>query len=510
VDFRDSLAMLRKRWVSILLITAVGFAGAMAMTLLATPTYQATSQVFVSTSAGGSPNDLLQGSSFTQNRVKSYADLATSPRVLLPVIQKLGLATTPSALAQRVAARSPVGTVLIDVTVTDHRPLMASRIANATSDSLADQVIAIEKTPDGQSSPVRITTTETATVPTEPATPNLRRDIPLGLVLGLGLGLGVALLREKLDTTVRSDADVRAITPTSVIARIGYDAEATVRPLVVQTSPHSHRSEAIRHLRTNLQFFDPANPPKTIVVTSPVRGEGKTTTAINLAITLSDAGSRVALVDADLRRPSVAEYLGVESEIGLSTLLRGEADVRDAIQPWGQGTLHVLPSGRVPPNPSELLGSKSMSDLLEQLTSSYDIVLIDTPALLPVTDAAILARMTDGALMVAAAGLLDRQQLADALSSLQDVGARVLGVVLNRLPHRQADAFSDYSESPAAANGSGDRVDQNGGTASGQGRMRVYQVGQRSLSLRSRLGKAARSYRQQVRPSSAGTSEETL
>jgi Mrp family chromosome partitioning ATPase len=151
-----------------------------------------------------------------------------------------------------------------------------------------------------------------------------------------------------------------------------------------------------------------------------------------------------------------------------------------------------------------------MSDLLEQLTSSYDIVLIDTPALLPVTDAAILARMTDGALMVAAAGLLDRQQLADALSSLQDVGARVLGVVLNRLPHRQADAFSDYSGLPAAANGSGDRVDQNGGTASGEGRTRVYQVGQRSLSLRSRLGKAARSYRQQVRPSSPGTSEETL
>jgi succinoglycan biosynthesis transport protein ExoP len=510
VTFSDALAMVRSRWVSILLITAVVFAGAMAMTLLATKTYQAKSQVFVSSSNGNSPNDLLQGSSFTQNRVKSYADLVTSPSVLLPVIQKLGLATTPNALAQRISAESPLDTVLIDVTVTDPSPVLASKIANATADSLANQVGLIEKTPDSQSSPVRVTTTQTAPVPTEPATPNVRRDLPLGLLLGLALGLGVALLRERLDSTVRSDADVLAIPGASVIARIGYDEEATMHPLVVQRTPHSHRSEAIRHLRTNLQFFDPANPPRTIVVTSPVRGEGKTTTAINLAIALSDAGSRVALVDADLRRPSVAQYLGLGNAIGLSTLLSGEADIRDAIQSWGQGTLHVLPSGKVPPNPSELLGSRSMSDLLEQLTGQYDIVLIDTPALLPVTDAAVLASMTDGALMVAAAGLVERQQLAGALGSLQDVGARVLGVALNRLPHEQVDALSDYADSPAGANGRGEGRDRSGGTTSDPGRTPVSQGAQTARSLRSRLGKVARSYRQQVRPSSPGTSEDTL
>jgi polysaccharide biosynthesis transport protein len=157
------------------------------------------------------------------------------------------------------------------------------------------------------------------------------------------------------------------------------------------------------------------------------------------------------LVDANLRRPSIAEYLGVEGEVGLTTVLIGQAEVEDAIQPWGNGSLHVLPSGQVPPNPSELLGSRSMANMLEQLTSTYDIVLIDTSPLLPVTDAAILAKITGGALVVAAAGTLHRQQLADGLGSLEDVGARVLGVVLNRLAHKQNDAYSysyDYASTP--------------------------------------------------------------
>jgi capsular exopolysaccharide synthesis family protein len=200
-----------------------------------------------------------------------------------------------------------------------------------------------------------------------------------------------------------------------------------------------------------LQFLELADRPKTIVVTSCLPGEGKSTTAINLAITLADAGSRVALVDADLRRPSIAEYMGLEGEVGLTTVLIGRADLKDAIQSWGKGSLHVLPSGQVPPNPSELLGSRSMANLLEELSSQYDIVLIDTPPLLPVTDAAILAKTTGGALVVASADTLHRQQLTDGLGALEDVGARVLGVVLNRLERKQTDAYSyyDYTAEPA-------------------------------------------------------------
>jgi Mrp family chromosome partitioning ATPase len=136
--------------------------------------------------------------------------------------------------------------------------------------------------------------------------------------------------------------------------------------------------------------------------------------------------------------------MGLESAVGLTTVLIGKADLEDAIQPWGGGSLHILPSGEIPPNPSEMLGSQPMAKLLEQLASQYDIVLIDTPPLLPVTDAAILAKITGGALVVAGADRLNRQQLADGLGALEDVDARVLGIVLNRLAHKQHDSYSYY------------------------------------------------------------------
>ena len=455
MELGDYLTILRKRWVSILLITVLAVGGAVAATLLATPTYQAKSQVFVSVRTGGSTADLLQGSNFTQNQVKSYTDLVTSARVLIPVIEQLHLATNPDTLAKSITADSPLDTVLINITVSDVNPQVASDVANATADSLGTQVTALEKPDGAEPSPVAISTIRTATAPIAPATPNKKLNLALGLLVGLALGVGLAVLREVLDTQIRTEADVQKVTDASVIATIGFDGDAPKHPLIVQSNPHSHRSEAFRRLRTNLQFLDVSGRPKTIVVTSAMPGEGKTTTAINLAITLADAGSRVALLDADLRRPSVAEYMGLEGAVGLTTVLIGQAELADVIQPWGDGSLHVLPSGQIPPNPSELLGSRPMEDLLAVLTSRYDIVLIDTPPLLPVTDAAILAKLAGGALVVIGADRLHRQQLGQALGSLETVGARVLGLVLNRLAHKQAGGYSysyyDYASDSGTA-----------------------------------------------------------
>jgi len=444
VELHEYLVILRKRWVSVLIITTLAVASAAVASLLVTPTYKAKSQVFVSVATGGSAADLLQGSSFTQNRVKSYTDMVTSERVLVPVIKGLSLDTTPDELGAAITADSPLDTVLINITVTDTSPKQASAIANATANSLGTQVTKLEKPLGRQSSPVTISALRTASPPTAQTTPNTRLNLALGLLLGLSLGVGTAVLREVLDTKVRSETDVQKVTNASVIARIGFDEQAPKHPLIVQSSPHSHRSEAFRRLRTNLQFLDITERPTTIVITSSLSGEGKSTTAINLAIALADAGSRVALVDADLRRPSVAEYMGLEGAVGLTTVLIGQVDLQDALQPWGTSGLHVLPSGQVPPNPSEVLGSRPMAKVLEQLASQYDVVLIDTPPLLPVTDAAILAKMTGGAVVVAAADKLHLQQLADGLGALEDVGARVLGVVLNRLAHKQGDAYSYY------------------------------------------------------------------
>jgi capsular exopolysaccharide synthesis family protein len=450
VELHDYLGILRKRRLSIFMVTALAVAGAAIWTITATPTYRADSQVFISVSTGGNTSDLVQGSAFTQSRVKSYTDLATRPRVLLPVINQLRLATSPDELAQSITAENPLDTVLINISVTDTNPARAADVANAVAESLGAQVTLLEKPVGRQESSVNVSSTQAATAPTSPASPNTKIDLALGLLLGLGLGIALALVQEALDTKVRTEADVQKITDASVIARIPYDAEAPAHPLIVQSSPHGHRSEAFRRLRTNLQFLEFADRPRTIVVTSSLTGEGKTTTAINLAITLADAGARVALVDADLRRPSVADHMGLAGEVGLTTVLIGQVDVQDAIQPWGNGNLHVLPSGQIPPNPSELLGSRSMAKLLETLASQYDMVLIDTPPLLPVTDAVILAKNTGGALVVAGADMVHRQQLTDGLGSLRDVGARVFGVILNRIPGKRTSATS-YESAPAAA-----------------------------------------------------------
>jgi Mrp family chromosome partitioning ATPase len=178
--------------------------------------------------------------------------------------------------------------------------------------------------------------------------PGCPLNLALGLLIGLALGFALAVLRGVLDTKVRSEVDVQKVTDAAVIARIGYDAYAPARPLIVQSSPHNHRSEAFRRLRTNLQFLDIADRPKTLVVTSSLPGEGKSTTALNLAITLADAGSRVALVDADLRRPSIAEYMGLDGEVGLTTVLIGQANLLDAIQPWGSSSWTCCPPVRSP------------------------------------------------------------------------------------------------------------------------------------------------------------------
>jgi capsular exopolysaccharide synthesis family protein len=362
--------------------------------------------------------------------------------VLQPVIDELGLSDTPATLATRVTAQSPIDTVLINITVADGSPDLAASIADGIADSLATVVGELETPPDGGRSPVQLSTVRAATVPQSPASPNLPLNVVLGLLIGVSIGVGTAILRELLDTKVRGVEDVEAVAEAPVLGVIGYDQDAPNHPLIVQESPQSMRAEAFRRLRTNLQFLAVEGKTNAIVMTSALPAEGKSTTTINLAITLADAGQRVALVDADLRRPSIANYMGVEGSVGLTTVLIGRAGVDDVVQPWGNGNLDVITSGQIPPNPSELLGSTKMAAFVDDLTSRYDIVLIDSSPLLPVTDGAILARLLGGALVVVGAGTIHKAQLEDALETLATVNAKVLGMVVNRVPVRGGGAYA--------------------------------------------------------------------
>lgn len=448
MELRDYFTILRDRSILVVACTLAGTLAAGLVTLATAPTYQATSQIYVSVQTqDGSTQNLAQGSTFSQSQVVGFADLATSPLVLQPVVDGNGLALTAEQLSQRVTASVKLNTSLIDVTTTAASPEEAAVISNAVADSMSTVLPELQRPLDAAASPVRITVTRAAVEPTGQASPNTLLNIAVGLLLGLAVGVGIAVLRTVLDTRIRSVADVATVTDTPVLGAVAYDASAPDDPLVIISHPLGVRAEAIRRLRTNLQFVNASSRPRSIVVTSALPGEGKTTTASNLALAIADTGSKVVLVDADLRRPSVARVLGIEGAVGLTTVLIGNATVDDVIQEYGTTSLDVITSGEIPPNPSELLGSQQMASLLENLTGRYDVVILDTAPLLPVTDGAVVAKLADGALVVVGATVAHRPHLESAVAALETVEARVLGIVLNRVPNEKRDSYTYYDYS---------------------------------------------------------------
>jgi capsular exopolysaccharide synthesis family protein len=441
--------VLRRRWRWIVLTTVLGTVAAFGYSQSQPRIYEATASAFFSLQYGDSAADLVQGSTYTQNQIESFARLATTPAVLTPVIQRLDLDLRPRELAGRVHASAPLDTVIVDITVSDRSPETSQQIANEVAESLSVVVEDVAPKDSRGNSTVRVITVAEADLPSAAVSPDVPLDVAVGLLLSLLLGLGAAWLREMTDNRVRDAGEIARITTSPLLGSIGARIDRR-HPVVVESDPHSPHAEAFRQLRTNLQFLEVGDAPadgratavQVVVVTSSLSAEGKTTIAANLAVALAETSARVLLVDTDLRRPAVARLLGLEGAAGLSTVLLGRVAVADVVQDWGESGLQVLPSGPVPPNPSELLGSATWARLLEQLRRDYDFVVLDAPPLLPVADAAILSRTADGAVVVANATRVRRHQLVEALRSLRQVNGRVLGVVLNQV-RRHVEAY-DY------------------------------------------------------------------
>jgi non-specific protein-tyrosine kinase len=432
MSVQDFGRLLRRRWHTVAVLAVTGLAIAGVATAATAAVYRASAQVFVSLrdTGGGTSSAYL----FSQRRVASYVKIANSPAVTRPVIQRLALDLTPEQLAGRIHASTPPDTVLIDISVRDREPSRARDVANAVAAQFAQVVGSLEAPGRGMPAPVTVTVVRPAELPVTPVAPRPVVNLTLGLVLGLALGIGVATLRQLLDTSLKTTADLQELTGGSALGVIAFDPTAQRAPLVSQVDSRSVRPEAFRTLRTNLRFIDVDHPPRMVVLTSSLADEGRSTTACNLAITMAGAGTRVILVEADLRRPRVADYMGVESGVGLTDVLVGRAGLDDVLQPWGDSPLSVLAGGALPPNPAELLGSAQMTELLAALHARADMVLIDTPPLLPATDAAVLARQCDGALVVIRQGRTTRAQLSRAVAALHGVDARLLGTVLTMAP----------------------------------------------------------------------------
>jgi tyrosine-protein kinase Etk/Wzc len=280
----------------------------------------------------------------------------------------------------------------------------------------------------------------------------VRQKLVLATLVGLFLGALAAFLLEYLDQSIRSTGDVERALGVPLLGLVPYEDAMVVGgphhralPLVSLHSPDDPASEAYRALRTNVTFVRSGEQPvRSLVVTSPGPSEGKSTTAANLAITLAQQGARTLLVDADLRRPHVHRAFNLVQEPGLSDLLVGRVQLREAVRPGVAPNLDILPAGALPPNPSELLGSEAMRRLLAELHGRYDMVVCDSPPTLPVTDATVLGAAADGVILVIRSGETEEAAAQRALEQLQRLQVRVAGTVLNGVARRRDRYYNHY------------------------------------------------------------------
>lgn len=448
MTLRDLLASFRKHLLLVVLTTIVVTVATGGLSSIAQPVYRSSASLYFTLDAGRSASDLNQGSTYTQNQMLSFAQLVTMPYVLDPVIDELGLETTARELGRSVSASQPQDTAILEIGATSGDPERAAAVANATALELVDAVESLAPRDEDGGSTVNVQVVKAAEEPEFPIAPNTRRNVLAGFVAGLVLGLLLAYLRDALDTRVRRAKDVSDVVRAPVLASISRRPGRRQGRLAMEMSPNSLQAEEYRRLRTNLRFLNvDADEALCLVFSSAIAGEGKSTTCLNLAITLAEAQVKVLLIDADMRRPRIADYLGIESNAGLTTVLIGRAALEDVVQPWGGHDLDVLAAGEVPPNPAELISTRALQELIADVRSRYDVVLIDAPPLLPVADAAILSPLASGVVLVADTRRLRRHQLREAVESVHGAGGVVLGVVLNRLKPRRSKEYSYESES---------------------------------------------------------------
>jgi len=290
----------------------------------------------------------------------------------------------------------------------------------------------------GGDSPNYLTVIEPAQVPGVPVIPKVRVNVLLAAAAGFMVAVGSALLLEYIDNTVKSTQDLNATSGLTVIGSVnrvkGRDYKGK---LVISHSSFSPLAEAYRVIRTNIQFMAVDQPVKTILVTSPDSGEGKSVTVANLGVIMAQADLKTVIVDTDLRRPVMHKIFQLPNQEGLTDLLRSPGvELHDQLKDTGVENLQVITSGPLPPNSSELLGSQRMAELIQHLEESADVILFDSPPVLAVTDAVVLASRVSGVVLVIEAGRTRRDTTNQAIERLQQVGANLLGGVLNRVPHK--------------------------------------------------------------------------
>jgi capsular exopolysaccharide synthesis family protein len=436
MDIKVYLKIIRNRWWLLILGPVLAAAAAFYISKQLTPVYSTSTTLLVNqTQTPGTVqyNDILTSERLTN----TYAELVRRPVILENVIRRLDLTMNYAELSGRMAVSAIPNTQLLKISIEDTDPVRASIIANTTAQEFIDD------NSKQLGRPGSVSVAQEATVPNTPAKPNVRMNTVLAAIVGLLVVGSLAVLLEYLDDTVKAEDEMETVLGVPMLGIVRKHKPyrgKVVGPL------NQEASEAYQALRTNVHFAGVGKKLRSIVITSSSPREGKSTTASGLAIALAQAGSKVILVDADLRRPSLHTIFDLPNTFGLTNLILVEAqEPGPALMASGTPNLSILPAGPIPPNPADLLMSTEMEQLMRSMTDKADYVIYDTPPVLAVTDASILSGRTDGVLLVGLSGATRTSSLRQTLQDLMRTQSRILGVVVNRVRSKPREYYTYYS-----------------------------------------------------------------
>lgn len=445
MNLPELFKILKSRWLTVLCFTVVGTILGLMVSFLMPKVYVANSNGLVSTAQSSTSGGVAYNytsNNLATNKIPSYVELGSLRSVAEYTINELNLDTTPEQLVNSVEVSNPADTLFIRVTAQASTPENARDIAETWIRGMVQEVNLMESGSVDKRGEIYLEPKDSAQLPNKPSSPNIQLNCVIGMLSGILLGIAFSLLRHYLDRKIRSVEDIERDHSITVIGTLPIEKNLeNERKLIVSDNATNDDgifaiSESLRSLRTNIQFLNVDNPPKKIVVTSPLPGDGKSTIAANLALTLAYNNVFTVLVDADLRKPMQSNIFGIPSGAGLTDILADKVKIEDvAYQSDLSENLIVIPAGSIPPNPSEILNSSKMGEFIESLAQEAFVV-IDAPPVIPVTDAAVLSTKTDGAILVTSAGQTTHDVLDKAVSNLGKVQGKLLGVVLNRVPKK--------------------------------------------------------------------------
>jgi capsular exopolysaccharide synthesis family protein len=374
---------------------------------------------------------------YSQQRALSYVEILSSQRAAQAVVEELGLAESVETVQEKIAASVSPNSILINVTVSDRSPVLAKSIADSVGEQLPMLVDGLETPQGGRLSPIRVTVTRPARLPTDPVAPRKPIYLALGALIGLAAGIGIAVLRRNFDRRIRDGADASITAGAPILGKIPEYPDRKLSPVML-ADPYSAAAEGYRGLRENVRAISSEHDLRSFVVSSAVEAEGKTEVVANLGIALAQAGERVVVIDANLRSPRLLQLLGMRPSIGLTDLIAVGRPLDLVLRRHQTVPLAVLTGGSRQSNPSKVLESEAFGDVINTLTKWFSFVIVDTPALLAAADAAVIAQRTSAVLLVAHSASTYTDELEAARRELHAFDRRPLGIVLNRARERDS------------------------------------------------------------------------